>query len=143
MATAYVTTWVHTKEAERTAIAEILPIAMAAREVDGIIQMLTATAFAITTEALAVMSILTATESATTVVHIRKAERTGMAEIQPTTMQARETGKAKISPIAMLAREADGIIRMRTETAYAIITTAVMEQDEETVFNTDATGSIK
>lgn len=58
-------------------------------------------------------------------------------------MQARETGKEEILPIAMLAREADGIIQTRTETAYAIITTAVMAQDEETVFNTDATGSIK
>ena len=66
-----------------------------------------------------------------------------MAEIQPTTMQARETGKAKISPITMPAREADGIIQTLTETAYAIITTAVMAQDEETVFNTDATDSIK
>ena len=81
MATAYVTTWVHTKEAERTAIAEIQPITLAAREADGIIQTRTGTVFVITTEALAVMSILTATESATTAVRIRKAERTAMAEI--------------------------------------------------------------
>ena len=58
-------------------------------------------------------------------------------------MQARETGKAKISPITMPAREADGIIQTRTGTVFAIITTAVMAQDEEMVFNTDATGSIK